>query len=237
MPVRLRESRYWSRVAPSRRKVVTKTGMMHAKRLVVMNAGGPLRWVTTIAPDESGMSTQASSGTALTCRLNCSTGWPRGPAARSWLDREERRGSGAGRRRRQARPRAAASSSGHPRDITGRTGQAARSPGCAGTRRSRCASPAPGSSPGQPWKVSWTATRLADESERLDLLTAGDLEIRASSASGYHGLAETDQRAFRMLGPPAADFPARNLAAALQTGTDDAWELPEQLVDTVLSGS
>ena len=79
------------------------------------------------------------------------------------------------------------------------------------------------------WKVSWFATRLADESKRLDLLKAGDLEIRASFGLNYHGRAETEQRAFRMLGLLAADFPARNLAAVLETDTDDAEELLELL--------
>ncbi len=85
------------------------------------------------------------------------------------------------------------------------------------------------------WKVSWFATRLADESKRLDLLKAGDLEIRASFGLSYRGRAETEQRAFRMLGLLAADFPAWNLAAVLETDTDDAEELLEQLVDAVLA--
>jgi hypothetical protein len=85
------------------------------------------------------------------------------------------------------------------------------------------------------WKVSWFATRLADESKRLDLLKAGDLEIGASFGLSYRGRAETEQRAFRMLSLLAADFPAWNLAAVLETDTDDAEELLEQLVDAVLA--
>ena len=38
-----------------------------------------------------------------------------------------------------------------------------------------------------------------------------------------------------MLGLLAADFPAWNLAAVLETDTNDAEELPEQLVDAVLA--
>ena len=75
------------------------------------------------------------------------------------------------------------------------------------------------------WKVSWFATRLAHESKRLDLLKAGDLEIRASFGLSYLGRAETEHRAFRMLGLLAPDFPAWNLAAVLETDTDDAEEL------------
>ena len=84
------------------------------------------------------------------------------------------------------------------------------------------------------WKVSWFAARLADESRRLDLLRAGDLEVRASFGLSYHGRAETEQQAFRMLGLLPADFPAWNLAALLATDPDDAEELLEQLVDAVL---
>ena len=58
---------------------------------------------------------------------------------------------------------------------------------------------------------------------------------RASFGLSYHGRAETEQRAFRMLGLLAADFPAWNLAAVLETDTDDAEELLEQLVDAVLA--
>jgi hypothetical protein len=40
---------------------------------------------------------------------------------------------------------------------------------------------------------------------RLDLLKAGDLEIRSSFGLSYHGRAEAEQRAVRMLGLLAAD--------------------------------
>lgn len=85
------------------------------------------------------------------------------------------------------------------------------------------------------WKVSWFATRLADESRRLDLLKAGDLEVRASFGLSYGGRDEAEQRAFRMLSLLAADFPAWNLAAVLGTDADDAEQLLEQLVDAVLA--
>jgi len=79
------------------------------------------------------------------------------------------------------------------------------------------------------WKVSWFATRLADESRRLDLLKAGDLEVRASFGLSYYGRAETEQRAFRMLSLLPADFPAWNLAALTGIDTGDAEELLEKL--------
>ena len=84
------------------------------------------------------------------------------------------------------------------------------------------------------WKIGWFAARLRDETRRLDLLKAGDLEVRASFALSYRGRDGTGQRAFRMLGLLPADFPAWNLAAVLGTDVDDAEQLLEQLVDAVL---
>jgi tetratricopeptide (TPR) repeat protein len=84
------------------------------------------------------------------------------------------------------------------------------------------------------WKISWFATRLADESRRLDLLRAGDLEVRASFGLSYRSRDEAERLAFRMLGLLAADFPAWNLAALIDTDTDEAEQLLEQLVDAVL---
>ena len=84
------------------------------------------------------------------------------------------------------------------------------------------------------WTISWFATRLGDESRRLDLLKAGDLEVRASFGLSYHGRDEAERLAFRMLGLLAADFPAWNLAALIETDGDEAEQLLEQLVDAVL---
>ncbi len=41
------------------------------------------------------------------------------------------------------------------------------------------------------WTVSWLASRLGDESRRLDLLRAGDLEVRASLRLSYDSRART----------------------------------------------
>src|SRR6202044_2330958 len=69
---------------------------------------------------------------------------------------------------------------------------------------------------------------------RLDLLKAGDLEIRASFGLSYNSRDGAEQLAFRMLSLLAADFPAWNLAALLETDADEAEQLLEQLVDAVL---
>src|SRR5437762_10962472 len=44
-------------------------------------------------------------------------------------------------------------------------------------------------------------------SRRLDLLKAGDLEVRASFGFSYFGRAEAEQHAFRLLGLLPAEFP------------------------------
>ncbi|WP_024805713.1 tetratricopeptide repeat protein [Nocardia sp. BMG51109] len=84
------------------------------------------------------------------------------------------------------------------------------------------------------WSVSWFADRLTDESHRLDLLTAGDLEVRASFALGYRSRNEGERAAFRMLALTASSFPAWNLAALLDIDPHRAEHLLEGLVDAQL---
>lgn len=84
------------------------------------------------------------------------------------------------------------------------------------------------------WKIAWFANRLSDENRRLDLLKAGDLEVRASFGLSYRGRDGAEQRAFRMLGLLPADFTAWNLATLIDTDADEAEQLLEQLVDAVL---
>jgi hypothetical protein len=84
------------------------------------------------------------------------------------------------------------------------------------------------------WSVAWFAGQLADESRRLDLLKVGDLEVRASFALSYRSRSADEQSAFRMLAFTAADFPAWNVAALLDTDPDDAEQLVESLVDAQL---
>ena len=85
------------------------------------------------------------------------------------------------------------------------------------------------------WAISWFAGRLAVESRRLDLLRAGDLEVRASFRLGYDSLNDSGQLAFRMIGLLPADFPVWALAAVLGTGADEAEGLLEQLADAALA--
>lgn len=85
------------------------------------------------------------------------------------------------------------------------------------------------------WRVSWFASKLSSESSRLDVLKAGDLEVRASFAVSYHGLDPEQQHAFRLLGlVSSGDFPAWNLAALLDADTSSAERVLEQLVDAEL---
>ena len=84
------------------------------------------------------------------------------------------------------------------------------------------------------WTISWFATRLRDESRRLDLLRAGDLEVRACFALSYDSRDADEQLAFRLLGLLAADFPAWNLAALMDSDADEAERLLEQLADAAL---
>lgn len=83
--------------------------------------------------------------------------------------------------------------------------------------------------------ISWFARKLSTESQRLDLLKAGDLEVRASFAVSYQGRDPEEQQAFRLLSLVSrGDFPAWNLAVLLDTNIDRAETLLEQLVDAEL---
>lgn len=84
------------------------------------------------------------------------------------------------------------------------------------------------------WRIAWFADRLRDENRRLDLLKAGDLEVRASFALSYQGQPADAQRAFRFAGIMTSDFPAWNLAALLGTDADHAEQVLEELVDAQL---
>ncbi len=85
------------------------------------------------------------------------------------------------------------------------------------------------------WPAAWFAARLGNESHRLDLLKAGDLEVRACFAVSYDERDIEEQRAFRFLGlVSSGDFPAWNLAALLDTDGDQAERLLERLVDAEL---
>jgi DNA-binding SARP family transcriptional activator len=84
------------------------------------------------------------------------------------------------------------------------------------------------------WRLARLAERLADEHRRLDELTAGDLEVRASVALSYKGRDEALRRAFRMLGLlDGPDFAAW-LAGALLDRREEAEEMLERLVEAQL---
>ena len=85
------------------------------------------------------------------------------------------------------------------------------------------------------WRLALLAERLADEHRRLDELTTGDLEVRASVALSYHGRGEVERRLFRLLGLLGApSIPAWVAAALLDTGPMEAEGLLERLVDAQL---
>jgi DNA-binding SARP family transcriptional activator/tetratricopeptide (TPR) repeat protein len=85
------------------------------------------------------------------------------------------------------------------------------------------------------WRLVLLAERLGDERRRLDELTTGDLEVRASVALSYRGRGEQERRLFRLLGLLVApSFPAWVAAALLDLGLAEAEELLERLVDAQL---
>ncbi|WP_227999088.1 ATP-binding protein [Nocardia australiensis] len=84
------------------------------------------------------------------------------------------------------------------------------------------------------WMVAWFADRLADESRRLDVLKAGDLEVRASFDLSYHGRSTDEQRTFGLLSLTAATFPAWNVATLLDIGIAEAEARLDELVDAQL---
>lgn len=79
------------------------------------------------------------------------------------------------------------------------------------------------------------AERLRDERRRLDLLTAGDLEVRATFALSYEGCDAELRRAFRLLGLlETPSFAAWTLARLADIEPAQAEELVERLVDAEL---
>jgi len=85
------------------------------------------------------------------------------------------------------------------------------------------------------WPLARLAGRLRDEHTRLNELSAGDLEVRASLALSYDGASASEQRAFRYLGLlPEQDFGSWVLAPILDCPAADADDLIERLVDQQL---
>jgi len=85
------------------------------------------------------------------------------------------------------------------------------------------------------WNLADFATALADERRRLDMLTAGDLEVRASIGLSYRACRAEDRRALRLLGRlRLPDFPAWTVAALIDTDVRAGTEVVERLVDAQL---
>ncbi|GIJ62458.1 AfsR/SARP family transcriptional regulator [Virgisporangium aurantiacum] len=85
------------------------------------------------------------------------------------------------------------------------------------------------------WRPSDLVQRLGDQWHRLDHLTAGDLEVRASLALSRDGLDPDARRLFGRLGMFAVpDFTVLLAAAVLDTTVEEAGRHVESLVDAQL---
>ncbi|GAA2138696.1 BTAD domain-containing putative transcriptional regulator [Kitasatospora kazusensis] len=85
------------------------------------------------------------------------------------------------------------------------------------------------------WTVRHLVTRLADERRRLDELSAGELEVRASFGLSYRYLPADAAQLYRRLGLlDVPDFSAWVGAAVLDIPLLDAEDLMEQLVEAQL---
>jgi DNA-binding SARP family transcriptional activator/tetratricopeptide (TPR) repeat protein len=85
------------------------------------------------------------------------------------------------------------------------------------------------------WRLARLADHLGNERRRLDVLKAGDLEVRASVALSYQGRREDEQWLFRLLGLlEAPDFAAWMAAALMDAPLAVAEDLLERLVDAQL---
>jgi DNA-binding SARP family transcriptional activator/tetratricopeptide (TPR) repeat protein len=85
------------------------------------------------------------------------------------------------------------------------------------------------------WPLQVLAARLGDERRRLDELTSGDLEVRASIELSYRGLNDRDRRGFRLLGLLSLpDFAPWLLAPPLDASVAEAERMVERLADAQL---
>ncbi|MFD7258317.1 BTAD domain-containing putative transcriptional regulator [Streptomyces sp. NPDC059874] len=83
------------------------------------------------------------------------------------------------------------------------------------------------------WSVRHLVTRLSDERRRLDELSQGESQVRASFELSYRYLPKDAARLYRFLGLLAVpDFTAWVGAALMDSGVLDAERLMEHLVDT-----
>ncbi|QFZ22452.1 AfsR/SARP family transcriptional regulator [Saccharothrix syringae] len=85
------------------------------------------------------------------------------------------------------------------------------------------------------WRLDHLVGLLGDERRRLDRLAVGDLEVRASFAMSYAGLAEPERQLLRLLALVAVpDFPPWLPAVLLELPIDEATGHAEALVDAYL---
>ncbi|WP_338898371.1 BTAD domain-containing putative transcriptional regulator [Streptomyces sp. TG1A-60] len=85
------------------------------------------------------------------------------------------------------------------------------------------------------WTPSVLAERLADEHRRLDELSVGDLEVRASLGLSYQALDECARRVLRRIATlGAADVALWTAASLAGTPEDEAEEILERLLDAQL---
>lgn len=87
----------------------------------------------------------------------------------------------------------------------------------------------------QRWPLQLLADRLADERRRLDELSVGDQEVRASISLSYRTLDPQAQSALRILGLLGLpDFPSWIVAATLRLAEPEGEQTVERLVDAQL---
>jgi DNA-binding SARP family transcriptional activator/tetratricopeptide (TPR) repeat protein len=85
------------------------------------------------------------------------------------------------------------------------------------------------------WPLSVLAGRLQDEHRRLDELTAGDLEVRASLELSYRAVAEPERLAFRRLGALGVpDFSPWLLVPLMNVPLADVERIADRLADAQL---
>ncbi|MFB8244751.1 NB-ARC domain-containing protein [Streptomyces sp. NPDC055952] len=85
------------------------------------------------------------------------------------------------------------------------------------------------------WSLAHYAGRLSDERRRLELLRAGDLEVRASFSISYSELSESQKRVFRNLGVvPPQGFTTEIAAVLADMEAEESEDTLEYLVDANL---
>jgi len=85
------------------------------------------------------------------------------------------------------------------------------------------------------WTAATLVERLADQRTALDLLSVGDLDVRAALMVGYRELGDVDQRAFRLLSiAPAPGFARWSAAVLLGVSPVQAEQRLELLVEARL---